>query len=155
MTNNPQQIEQKTRGQAHSLALSTEPKVTSVDSRSLLVLLVEDDPQVSFTIKQMLRAIGHRFEHVSNGLEAISMMKSDPNVDLVLTDYQMPELNGVELVKKLRLNEDNRPVVILTGFGAAVNVDPEFKPNAILGKPIRLSKLQDALTEVMENSVKG
>ena len=80
-------------------------------------------------------------------------IQENPKLDLVLTDYQMPIINGLELVKYLRSSGYDTPVVILTGYGAGITVDPHFQPSGILSKPVRLQQLQNKLVEVMETSI--
>ena len=128
---------------------SQEQLVPFKETRFFNVLLVEDDPHVSLTIAQMIKAIGHRCIHVNDGSQALQMMNEYPDLEVVITDYQMPFVNGSELVKQLRIKGDQRPVILLTGFGAAMTVHPDHHPNAILGKPVRLKQLQEVISKVM------
>ena len=120
---------------------------------SLRILLVEDDPRVSKTLQQMLEGLGHKCVHVSDGGQALQKLDEHTDFDLVLTDYQMPVLNGAELVHRLRERHDYRPVILITGYGAAMTEHVGPKPNAILGKPLRIHELQDALSKVMQETM--
>ena len=116
---------------------------------SLEVLLVEDDPSVSDILYEMLETLGHSCIKVCDGDKALDVLEINSDIDIILTDYQMPILNGAELVRCLRERNDYRPVILISGYGAAmINLDGP-KPNKILGKPVRLKQLKDSLVEVM------
>ena|GEM_PF-4481132 len=121
---------------------------------TLSILLVEDDPRVSKTLQQMLEGLGHNCTHVSDGGQALTKLEQQTDFDLILTDYQMPVLNGAELVHRLRERGDDRPVILISGYGAAMTEQDGPKPNAILGKPLKLQELHDALAKVMTTSQK-
>lgn len=120
--------------------------------KALSILLVEDDPRVSKTLQQMIEGLGHNCVHVSDGGQALNKLQDDTGFDLILTDYQMPVLNGAELVHRLREKGDDRPVILISGYGAAMTESFGPKPNAILGKPLRLQELHDVLAQVMSDS---
>ncbi len=72
-------------------------------SKSLRVLCAEDEPSIADLLALVLRKGGHEVECVENGRAALQWISSDPNYfDLVLTDHEMPFLDGLELVRKLR-----------------------------------------------------
>jgi CheY-like chemotaxis protein len=112
-------------------------------------LLVEDDPHVSLTIENLLTAIGHQCISVNNGIEALEALDERTDIELVITDYQMPKLNGSELVNRLRSKGLQIPIIILSGYGASVNLHQDYQPNAILGKPVQLKKLSEVILTVM------
>ncbi|HWH96720.1 MAG TPA: response regulator [Baekduia sp.] len=84
------------------------------------VLVVDDQ----FTVRELQRSIletaGYRVETAINGREALERIGRPPDVDMVLTDIQMPEMNGFELLKAIRRQPDRAslPVVIVTSLGA-------------------------------------
>jgi signal transduction histidine kinase len=128
--------------------IKTEPTQSVIVTRSLNVLLVEDDPNVQDILREMLLALGHTCVLVSDGRRAVEMLQGQSEIELIITDYQMPGLNGAELVELIRARGDNRPVVLISGYGAAVSDKLSAKPTAILGKPLRLHQLEAVLAEV-------
>ena len=128
---------------------SETPLKHSLKSSSYTILLVEDDPHVSLTIENLLTAIGHQCIPVTNGIEALKVLEKRTDIELVLTDYQMPKLNGSELVNRIRCSGVQIPIIILSGYGASVNLHQDYRPNAILGKPVQLKKLNEAILTVM------
>jgi two-component system, chemotaxis family, sensor kinase CheA len=84
------------------------------------VVLVVDD---QFTVRELQRSIletaGYRVETARNGREALSELTGSSDVDLVLTDVDMPEMTGLELLRAIRADARNfaLPVVVVTGRG--------------------------------------
>ncbi|HWW66427.1 MAG TPA: response regulator, partial [Solirubrobacterales bacterium] len=83
------------------------------------VLVVDDQFSVREMQRSILEAAGYRVEVARHGGEALQRLAADPHVDMVLTDVQMPEMDGFELLKAIR--EDpvhaSLPVVIVTSKG--------------------------------------
>ncbi|HKB57424.1 MAG TPA: response regulator [Lacunisphaera sp.] len=72
--------------------------------RSLRILYAEDMPQLRELMSVALAGEGHHIETVSDGAEALERLtKSHPAFDLLITDHHMPVMNGLELVRQLRL----------------------------------------------------
>lgn len=117
-------------------------------TRSLNVLLVEDDHNVREIMQEMLHTLGHKCISVADGRRAMEILQRQSEIELIITDYQMPAMNGAELVERIRARKDNRPVILISGYGAAVSDKLSAKPNAIVGKPLRLHQLEAVLAEV-------
>ena len=125
------------------------PEKTDVQemARPLQILLVEDDPHVRSILKEMLHTLGHTCVAVCGGERSVDVLQARAELDLVITDYQMPILNGVELIEWMRSVKGSRPVILLSGYGAAVSERIRARPTAVLGKPVRLKQLEEALSE--------
>ena len=115
------------------------------------ILLVDDDPRVGSTIQMMLESIGHHVDYIADSRTVAQQLSNGHPYDLVITDYQMPGTTGGDIVRFLREDNDDTPVVILSGYGAALNTDDEHQPNLILSKPIRIGALNKAIRTVMSN----
>lgn len=81
-----------------------------------LILLVEDDPLVAQSSSDMLIDLGHRVVWVSDARAAAALLRSDQPVDLLMTDYLMPDMNGLELASLSRQVRPDLPVMVVTGF---------------------------------------
>lgn len=79
------------------------------------LLIAEDDLTSAYILKKILTIEGHQVTLVENGQAAFEQIKVDPNqFDLVLTDWMMPEMNGIELIKKVRqLGLTSVPILII------------------------------------------
>lgn len=82
---------------------------------SLKILLVDDEPFIRDMIGEMLAAEGHDVATAEDGCEALTMTGSSPDIDLVISDMEMPRVDGMELIRRLRGKEILLPIIILTG----------------------------------------
>lgn len=82
------------------------------------MLCVDDEPGVLQALKRLFRKEGYEMYFASSGDEALEILKKYP-VDLIMTDYRMPEMNGVEFLKKaIDINPDSLRL-ILSGYADA------------------------------------
>jgi len=78
------------------------------------ILLVEDDSDYSETIEAMLSLRGHSVEPVPTGLEALEHMRMG-SYEIVLLDWHLPDMNGIDVLREFRSEGGVTPVVMLTG----------------------------------------
>ncbi len=83
--------------------------------KGLKILLVDDEPFIRDIIQEMLAADGHTAETAADGREALGKIASATDIDLVISDMEMPEVDGMELIRRLREKDETIPVIILTG----------------------------------------
>ncbi|MDA8746321.1 response regulator [Rubripirellula amarantea] len=81
------------------------------------VLLVEDSPTQAIEMRMLLEAGSHTVHHVGNGKVALEYLESHP-IELVVTDLDMPEMNGLDLVRNMQLNFEHIPAVLVTAKGS-------------------------------------
>lgn len=79
------------------------------------VLVVDDDPELRQMVVCALQNRGYRAEGAEDGLQALTCLQQG-SFDMVVTDFQMPRLDGLALLREIRRLEPPLPVVILTGF---------------------------------------
>ena len=79
-------------------------------------LLVDDSRTHRMIIGQMLRAIGMEVLEAKNGLEALEQIKRNPDVELMLVDWNMPEMNGLDFIRAVRSQRayDAVPILMVT-----------------------------------------
>lgn len=128
--------------------------------RDIHVLIVEDDAFQRSIIAEMLRSIGlNTISEASNGAEALTIIRDEVprKVDLIISDLKMPEMDGMEFLRRLGEAELNIEMIILSAMDkkllSTVNKISEsyqIKLLGVLEKPITLKKLQS----VMANSGK-
>ena len=87
------------------------------------VLLAEDGPDNQMLIGFILRHAGLEVDIVSNGREAVERLASDPTYDLLVTDMQMPEMDGYAAAAHLRAAGFNLPILALTAHAMAGDRD--------------------------------
>jgi PAS domain S-box-containing protein len=114
---------------------------------SLVVLAVDDDALVLANIATMLEDAGYTVLQANSGLEALSVLRATPQVDLVVTDHAMPNMTGCELAEAIRVERPQIPVILASGYadlpaGAAAGIPK-------LPKPFRQSDLIDMVTATL------
>jgi two-component system response regulator CpxR len=79
------------------------------------ILLVDDNKLGLSARKCVLEELGHRIATASNGVDALEQFEGG-GFDLVVTDYKMPRMDGLELIVRLRKIEPGLPVIMISGF---------------------------------------
>jgi CheY-like chemotaxis protein len=82
------------------------------------VLLVDDNRDGLLVRSSLLQELGYEVQSARNGEEGLKLFEAS-NFDVVVTDYRMPRMNGVELIQKIRKVNPNARIILLSGF-----VDP-------------------------------
>ena len=80
------------------------------------ILCVDDEPNVLSSLKRILKAEGFDVLLASSGSDALAILEKEI-CDITLVDYQMPEMNGIELIKAIKDNGYNTESIMLTGYG--------------------------------------
>jgi CheY-like chemotaxis protein len=110
-----------------------------------LAMLVDDAPDVLSTTGRFLEAAGFDVLRAADGQTALTSLASGRQFRLLVTDYAMPGLNGIELTAQAQEKIPELKTVIITGFPGAEDFE-ELPPNTtVLLKPFRRSALIDAL----------
>jgi two-component system, cell cycle sensor histidine kinase and response regulator CckA len=98
----------------------TEPAHTTVNerpSRNATILLVDDDDGVRATVRRQLEHAGYRVLVAKGGVDALALAERQyADIDLVLTDFKMPDLDGLALARELQARHGTRPTVFMSGF---------------------------------------
>jgi two-component system, sensor histidine kinase and response regulator len=79
------------------------------------ILVVDDDPLVREMLQEILTASGYRAETAEDGRAALDRMDAGEPADLILSDMNMPRVDGLSLIRTLRDRKEDVPVIILTG----------------------------------------
>ncbi len=121
-----------------------------------LILLAEDNEAGISTFKMFLSSKGYRLEIARNGIEAISLAQAK-HPDLILMDIQMPEMDGLEAMRQIRLDPSLAKVPIIALTALAMKGDQErclaAGANDYLSKPVKLTQLVGAIDKLLVASV--
>lgn len=118
------------------------------------VLLVEDSPEVSLSVREILSSAGHDVDDASNGKEALDKIDQG-NFDLVVSDIWMPEMDGIALLKEIRSAGNDVPVVVISGGAPnapltyTAPLASTFGANAVIYKPFEKEELLKAIDTVL------
>jgi len=118
------------------------------------ILLVDDEPDVRRILERMLRSLGFVVLSASSGNEALSACRqNDGPVHLLVTDLEMPEMDGRELADRLRRHRPDIGVLFLSGHADDLAADDDMSADsgAYLQKPCTLKELADHVTRLADN----
>jgi PAS domain S-box-containing protein len=124
-----------------------------IDWSSRKCLLVDDNKDVLIYLNRILTDTGVSILTARSGFEAIEIIRTTPDIDVVLLDMQMPEMNGIEATKEIRKIRKDIPIIAQTAFIFEDDKDIilEAGCDACLIKPIR----REHLLTVMSSFVKS
>jgi two-component system, chemotaxis family, chemotaxis protein CheY len=123
---------------------------TASAKRFLRILYADDMPDLRDVMRITLSREGHGIECVEDGLLALARVTADSGFDLVITDHHMPNMNGLELVMRLREQVfPGRIMVFSSELSPGVTAEYErLQVDRILYKPIYPSDLRQAIAEI-------
>jgi CheY-like chemotaxis protein len=132
--------------------LHTMLAATILSRTSLMhILIVDDDPDEVETLQRSLRIMGHNVTAAANGQEALrELAQSSYGADIVITDYLMPCMDGIELLKAVRSTYGQLPMVMATALGNKI-VRTEAQQNGVDGflqKPFMPEELYAAIKKI-------
>ncbi|MGO4570429.1 response regulator [Microvirga sp. 2TAF3] len=115
------------------------------------VLLVDDDAEVRAVTAAYLSEMGHRVVEASDGAAGIDILKADDQIDLLIADFAMPGITGLDLAIQARRHRPDLGVLLVTGYA-----DPERMPEGypMLQKPFGRSELAAKVTEVARETAR-
>jgi len=114
------------------------------------ILVVDDDPFVRDMLAFILESNDYLIDTAVNGIEALQKYSADPNIGLIVSDMNMPEMNGLELIKELRNNKADVPIIILTG-NDEVSVAIEAMNCGANDSLVKDENIQDTILMSVEN----
>jgi CheY-like chemotaxis protein len=93
-------------------------------STPALILLVDDNPDGVMARRSVLEELGYRVTTAGCGSDALESIEESV-FDLVITDYRMSPINGLELIARLRKKDFRNPIILLTGFAESLGLRPD------------------------------
>ena len=116
------------------------------------ILLIDDEPAQITSIKSFLKRRNYSILTANSGKEGISHI-DDGNVDLVFTDFRMPNMNGLEVVQNIKKLNPEIPVVVITAFSDTKDAVTVMKEGAFdyLSKPVDLDELELLVNKAKEH----
>lgn len=112
------------------------------------VLIVEDDPMVAHINKKYIESVeGYEVISVTYKIKEIRRIIEEENCDLITLDIGLPNINGVELLKKIREINTSIDIIMVTASQETLNIEEAFKWGAIdyLIKPFEFDRLKESL----------
>ena len=119
--------------------------------------MVEDDEIVLDITSMALSMLGFKVLTARDGVEAVEVFRQhQEEIRLVLTDFAMPRMNGLETLNALRRIAPGIPVILASGYSEEqiMEITHPERPHAFLGKPYGFQKLKDAIRHSMAEKQK-
>lgn len=113
---------------------------TPLKLRKLLV--IEDDQKLVGYYRELLTPYGFEVLVAMDGEQAIPLVETHPDIQLVILDLSMPKMNGREWLRWFRGKKRESPVIIITGYKLEPG-DEELRPAVVLEKPFHVAELLD------------
>ena len=121
------------------------------------ILVVDDEPDLETLIQQKFRhqindgAVSFLFAR--DGVEALAVLEANKNVDLVVTDINMPRMDGLSLLQKLQENEEKLSTIIVSAYGDMANIRTAMNRGAFdfLTKPIDFHDLETTIAKTIRH----
>ncbi len=114
------------------------------------ILLVDDDPDVREFTASYLRSLDYEVVEADTAPKGLAAIEADPGIDLLISDYAMPDMNGAVLARAALAQRPNLAVLLITGY-AQTAVSEAHGAISVLGKPFKPTELaarvQAALSE--------
>lgn len=119
--------------------------------KEVKILFVDDDKDILSMVEQYLTMKGYDISTIDNGIDAVGMVK-DKGIDIVFTDYKMPEFNGLELLAAIKKHRPETEVIIVTGYGSMESAIQAMKFGSYdyLQKPFKLDHLKLIIDRITE-----
>jgi CheY-like chemotaxis protein len=114
--------------------------------RGFVVLVVDDDADSLATAAMLIEGLGCRVLRAASGSEALAILDSGVQVDLLFSDVVMPKGNGLALTQEVRQRRPELPVVLATGYTGVLDA-ASFGGAIPLIKPYSLERLEAVLAE--------
>ncbi len=121
-----------------------QPAAARLEASDATILLVDDDDPVRAVTAAMLQDLGYQVRDVASASEALSILHSEPGIDLLLTDLVMSGMNGTQLAAAARAARADLPVLFISGY--VDQVGGALRPNdRLVRKPFGAADLHQAI----------
>lgn len=117
------------------------------------ILVVDDNVENTSMMDDMLTQLGYLVTPASSGADALRLFKDNKfDIDLLITDFAMPNMNGDVLIQAIREIRPDTPVVMMSGFGAALSMSKldELGVSNLLNKPFTREDLDRSIRKALD-----
>lgn len=121
---------------------------------TIQILLVDDDPHIRLLGQEFLEKLGYDVETAGEGGEVLEKVQQGQFPDLVILDFQLPGMSGLEVCRQLKTLDPGVKVLVASGFFSAREIE-ELRAGGAVGflhKPFRLRELRSRIEEILQAS---
>jgi CheY-like chemotaxis protein len=119
-------------------------------------MVVDDEPSVRQILRRILEPAGYQVTEARDGAEACAAIDHDKPLDLLISDYMMPELTGAEVARRFRVSQPDIPVLFVTGFADGLFDERQalWDHEAFLEKPFNRNGVLEAVSLLLFGTIK-
>jgi CheY-like chemotaxis protein len=114
------------------------------------ILLVDDNDDVREITALLLGEDGYNVIGVPSGSLALGVLDTNPAIDLLIVDYLMPEMSGVQLIREARAKQPEIRAIVITGYGDDTRLSGEFADEIVVKKPFTKEQLVLAVRDAID-----
>lgn len=122
----------------------------SYSNKCYKVLVLDDQPAVAQTVSEMLKVLGHDAIYITDEIEAMKLY-NEYSFDCVFCDLALKNISGIEVSKMLKKENENVPIILMTGWTGKFKAEDLKNVDRILNKPFSLSELSNILNDTMNS----
>lgn len=113
------------------------------------ILLVDDEENTRIALSRLLTREGYLVDTVANGFEALNHLR-EHDVNLIVTDINMPEMDGIEFLRELNRSFPGSNVIMITAYGGVESYIEAINLGAFeyINKPVKIEELKSVLERV-------
>ena len=115
------------------------------------ILVVDDEPNLRRVLSAVLARDGHEVLVADGGREAVRKAKAEPKLSLLITDYLMPDMNGLEVLEAVRKHHPGLRTLIISGHGTVRSAVEAMRLGAFdfITKPFDVEQVRDAVDRAL------
>jgi DNA-binding NtrC family response regulator len=118
------------------------------------VLIIDDEPGLCWALEKSLREEGYDVLKAASGSAGLELLSAQKDVSLVLLDYKMPGMDGLEVLDKIMAQCPGLPVLFMTGHSAISTAAAAIKIGAVayVTKPFHLADLKETVRGILQGT---
>jgi CheY-like chemotaxis protein len=131
----------------------TSEEKTSLAKGSESILIVDDDPEITSMMADILESLGYKTATANIGNAAYKIFKMNPkHFDLVITDQMMPAMKGTDLTKELLAIRPDIPIILCTGYSESISPEQakSIGVREYITKPVKIEDLAATIRKILD-----
>jgi signal transduction histidine kinase len=125
-------------------------KIAKDDKKNQIIMLADDEEMLSELLSEMLESTGYYVIKVKSGEEVIKVLTEELKIDLLIIDYNMPGMNGLDCVAEIRKLNFNLPVILSSGSSQFNDADlKRYKVNSKILKPYEFETMLETIKKLI------
>lgn len=127
--------------------------ISLIEQLKKRILVVDDEENARIGLSKLLEREGFEVESVSNGYEALNYL-TQRDVNVIVTDINMPEMNGIAFLKELNKSFPQSNVIMITAYGGVDSYIEAMNLGAFeyINKPVKIDELKSILKKIFNGN---